>query len=70
MRKAFSYILYFSGFAFALLNLFDVIVETDKGGSIYRSPEYAVIVIIMSVFIYLVCRDAAIIVRGKKFTDE
>jgi hypothetical protein len=70
MRKAFSYLLYFAGFFCAFANLFELTVETDKGESIYRSPEYAAIVMVVSLFVYFVFRDAAIIVRGKKFTEE
>lgn len=69
MRAVLSYLLYFVGFSGALLNLFDVVVETDKG-EIYRSPEYAAIVMVFSLFIYFIFRDAAIVVRGRKFTES
>ncbi len=45
-------------------------IETDKGESIYRSPEYAAVVIAISIFIYLVFRDAASIISGEKFVKE
>lgn len=70
MRKAVSYLLYFIGLFCTLANLFDVIVETDKGEAFYRSPEYAAVVMVFSLFIYFIFRDAAIVVRGKKFTEE
>ena len=70
MIKAFSCLLYFTGFFGALYNLSEIFVETDKGETIFRSPEYAAIIIVISLFVYFIFRDAAIIVRGKKFTEE
>ncbi len=70
MKTAISYILYFGGLAYALFNLSEVVVENDKGGFIYRNPEYAAVVIAVSVFVFFVFRDAATFVKGKNDTEE
>ncbi len=70
MRKLISYLLYFGGFFASLILLSDVVVTTDKGEDVFRPIEYAAIVIAVSLSVYFVFRDAATIVRGKKFTEE
>lgn len=70
MREIVSYLLYFAGFWYALFNLSDVMVKMDNGETIYRPPEYAAIVIAVSLVVYFIFRDAAAVIKGKKITEE
>lgn len=69
-RKQLSYLVYFIGVFLAIEYLFGVTVETDKGDRIFRPLEYSAVIIAVSLVIYFVFRDMAIVIRGKKFTEE